>query len=430
MSEPEIVVAEPPEYPDNLPVLPLRDTVVFPDTMIPLTIGQERSIKLIDEVLAADRLLVAGRHQGRRGRGARPRPALPGRHRGAGPQDGQAARQHDAHPRAGPAAGARRPVHGRGAVPAGAHRAARGGRRGEQGARRAARQPAVASSPRSSGWCRTCPRSSRWRPPTSRSPAPSRSSSPARCASRRRTSRRCSKRATSSSACASSSAILARELEVLELGSKIQSDVRSEIDKSQREYFLRQQLQGHPAGAGRDQRAGGRGQRAAPEDRRARAARGGPTRRPSASSTGSRQVQSAERRVPRHPHVPRLDRDAALEHLQRRTTSTSRTRARSSTATTTTSRRSRTASSSTWPCASSRATCTARSCASSARPASARPASGARSPRPWAASSSASASAACATRPRSAGIAARTWGRCPASSCAPCATPAPTTRCS
>ena len=36
--------------------------------------------------------------------------------------------------------------------------------------------------------------------------------------------------------------ILARELEVLELGSKIQSDVRSEIDKTQREYFLRQQL--------------------------------------------------------------------------------------------------------------------------------------------------------------------------------------------
>ena len=41
-----------------LPVLPLRDTVVFPDTMIPLTIGQERTIKLIDDVLAGDRLLA------------------------------------------------------------------------------------------------------------------------------------------------------------------------------------------------------------------------------------------------------------------------------------------------------------------------------------------------------------------------------------
>ncbi len=46
------------EIPSVLPVLPLRDTVVFPDTMIPLTIGQERSIKLIDDVLAGDRLLA------------------------------------------------------------------------------------------------------------------------------------------------------------------------------------------------------------------------------------------------------------------------------------------------------------------------------------------------------------------------------------
>src|SRR5213075_1465340 len=38
------------------------------------------------------------------------------------------------------------------------------------------------------------------------------------------------------------SAILSRELEVFELGSKIQSQVQSEMEKSQREYFLRQQL--------------------------------------------------------------------------------------------------------------------------------------------------------------------------------------------
>jgi ATP-dependent Lon protease len=38
------------------------------------------------------------------------------------------------------------------------------------------------------------------------------------------------------------SEILTRELEVVQLGSKIQSQVESEIDKGQREYFLRQQL--------------------------------------------------------------------------------------------------------------------------------------------------------------------------------------------
>ena len=38
------------------------------------------------------------------------------------------------------------------------------------------------------------------------------------------------------------SEILARELEVMELGSKIQSEVQSEMDKTQREYFLREQM--------------------------------------------------------------------------------------------------------------------------------------------------------------------------------------------
>ena len=38
------------------------------------------------------------------------------------------------------------------------------------------------------------------------------------------------------------SKILARELEVVKIGSKIQSDVESEIGKGQREFFLRQQM--------------------------------------------------------------------------------------------------------------------------------------------------------------------------------------------
>jgi ATP-dependent Lon protease len=46
------------ELPARLPVLPLKDTVVFPQTVAPLAIGQERSIRLIDDVVAGDRLLV------------------------------------------------------------------------------------------------------------------------------------------------------------------------------------------------------------------------------------------------------------------------------------------------------------------------------------------------------------------------------------
>jgi ATP-dependent Lon protease len=44
--------------PDALPVLPLRETVTFPETLTPLAVGQERSIKLVDDVLGASRMLV------------------------------------------------------------------------------------------------------------------------------------------------------------------------------------------------------------------------------------------------------------------------------------------------------------------------------------------------------------------------------------
>jgi ATP-dependent Lon protease len=50
--------AEQPALPAALPVLPLRDTVTFPDTLTPLAVGQPRSVTLINDALAADRRLV------------------------------------------------------------------------------------------------------------------------------------------------------------------------------------------------------------------------------------------------------------------------------------------------------------------------------------------------------------------------------------
>lgn len=44
--------------PDILPVLPLRDTVVYPFAVQPLGVGQERSIRLIDDVMRGNRLVV------------------------------------------------------------------------------------------------------------------------------------------------------------------------------------------------------------------------------------------------------------------------------------------------------------------------------------------------------------------------------------
>ncbi|MFH1906022.1 MAG: endopeptidase La [Chloroflexota bacterium] len=56
--------AETIKYPVILPILPLRGVVVYPQTAVPLTIGQLRSIKLIDDVSSGDRLigLVAARN--------------------------------------------------------------------------------------------------------------------------------------------------------------------------------------------------------------------------------------------------------------------------------------------------------------------------------------------------------------------------------
>ncbi|MFL6013332.1 MAG: endopeptidase La [Gaiellaceae bacterium] len=51
-------ITETPDLPPVMPVLPLKETVVFPESMTPLAIGQERSIKLIDDVAAGERLLA------------------------------------------------------------------------------------------------------------------------------------------------------------------------------------------------------------------------------------------------------------------------------------------------------------------------------------------------------------------------------------
>ena len=46
-----------PEIPDELPILPLRGLVVYPQTAIPLVVGQQRSIKLVDDIMAGDRIV-------------------------------------------------------------------------------------------------------------------------------------------------------------------------------------------------------------------------------------------------------------------------------------------------------------------------------------------------------------------------------------
>jgi ATP-dependent Lon protease len=45
-------------FPSELPILPLRGLVVYPETAVPLTIGQPRSIRLVDDVVSKDDQLI------------------------------------------------------------------------------------------------------------------------------------------------------------------------------------------------------------------------------------------------------------------------------------------------------------------------------------------------------------------------------------
>ena len=45
------------EFPDNLPILPLRNNVLFPGVVIPITVGRDKSIKLIQEANKGNKII-------------------------------------------------------------------------------------------------------------------------------------------------------------------------------------------------------------------------------------------------------------------------------------------------------------------------------------------------------------------------------------
>ncbi len=53
--ENSIQTADKSEFPNIIPILPLRGLVVYPQTAVPLTIGQPRSIRLVDEAVSSER---------------------------------------------------------------------------------------------------------------------------------------------------------------------------------------------------------------------------------------------------------------------------------------------------------------------------------------------------------------------------------------
>ena len=77
-----------PTLPEALPVLPLRESVPFPETLIPLAVGQERSVQLVNDVLGGNRMLVMVAVARPRDREPGPERPLQGRRgRGGGAHD-------------------------------------------------------------------------------------------------------------------------------------------------------------------------------------------------------------------------------------------------------------------------------------------------------------------------------------------------------
>src|SRR5712672_641093 len=53
------------EGPRNLPVLPVRDTVLFPHAVLPLTVGRESSVELINSLGEDKTIVVAAQREAR-----------------------------------------------------------------------------------------------------------------------------------------------------------------------------------------------------------------------------------------------------------------------------------------------------------------------------------------------------------------------------
>src|SRR5438876_9617568 len=48
----------PMAIPSELPILPLRDTVLFPNSFMPLAVARESSVRLIDDAIANGKLIA------------------------------------------------------------------------------------------------------------------------------------------------------------------------------------------------------------------------------------------------------------------------------------------------------------------------------------------------------------------------------------
>ena len=118
----------PVAIPSELPILPLRDTVLFPNSFLPLAVARESSVRLIEEAIAGSKLVGVFTQRDASVEEPAPGRSASHRHGDAHPQDVQAAGRQPAADRAGTVAAAARVGHGHAAVSARARDGGRGQR--------------------------------------------------------------------------------------------------------------------------------------------------------------------------------------------------------------------------------------------------------------------------------------------------------------
>ena len=57
MSEEEEKALTEAGVPESLPILPLKNTVLFPGVVVPITVGRDRSLALVKEAYAGDKII-------------------------------------------------------------------------------------------------------------------------------------------------------------------------------------------------------------------------------------------------------------------------------------------------------------------------------------------------------------------------------------
>jgi ATP-dependent Lon protease len=94
-----------------LPVLPLRDIVVFPHMIVPLFVGREKSIRALEEVMRSDKQILLATQINAGDDDPDPRRHLPDRHHRQRAAAAQAARRHRQGAGRGPRRAPNRQLH-------------------------------------------------------------------------------------------------------------------------------------------------------------------------------------------------------------------------------------------------------------------------------------------------------------------------------